>query len=148
MNEKTDTACFDILLVEDNEGDAFLTRKAFTAAGISCRIEVAEDGEQALLHLRRAGNVPDLILLDMNLPKCNGLEILRQIKGDEALKKIPVIVFSSSRAECDVQASYALHGNGYVLKPQSAERLQQIVEAINSFWLKTAILPPPLEVNP
>ena len=141
-----DENVFEVLLIEDNEGDAYLTRKAFEMADMRSRIQVAEDGEQAMEILQRKGEyrnaaVPDLILLDMNLPRQTGLDILKSIKSDVRFCKIPVIVLSSSRAESDVQSSYAMHGNGYILKPHGIRRLSEVVKAIETFWFKTAILP-------
>lgn len=137
---------YRVLLVEDNEGDALLTRKAFEMAGIDGELTVMEDGEKAIEFLRRARDEddslrPDLILLDMNLPLKSGIEVLKEIKGDSFFKTIPVIVLSSSRAERDVLASYANHGNGYILKPYGIKRLAEVVSVIESFWFKTAVLP-------
>jgi len=142
-----------ILLVEDNDGDAFLTCRAFAQSDSFYDVIVARDGDEAMDVLNQStceatGKLPDLILLDMNLPKCSGLEVLRKIKSDDDLKHIPVIILSSSRAERDVRSSYASHGNGYILKPHGLKRLAEVVAAIELFWFKTAVLAPETEERP
>jgi len=135
----------EILLVEDNYGDVLLTREAFSAAKISHNISVAADGEVALEMLQREGvytetDRPDLILLDLNLPKRDGREVLRFIKDSPELRHIPVIVFTSSQADADISKSYDLHANSYVVKPTDLEKFDEIVEVVESFWFKIAVL--------
>ncbi|WP_300545277.1 response regulator [Maricaulis sp.] len=146
MNDTRKTA--DILLVEDNEDDVFLTKMAFEDSGFDSRIHVVSDGEKALDYLYRRGEFagmapPDLILLDLNLPKLNGIEILERIKADDALAVIPVVMLTSSRAERDIVASYRHHASGYVSKPSEFSGLVDIVHAIREFWFSTVLLPPP-----
>ncbi len=135
----------EILLVEDNVGDVILTKKAFKKAKLPNNITVAEDGDKAIQFLRRddRGNapMPDIILLDLNLPKKNGQEVLKEIKSDERLKKIPVIVLTSSSAELDVVKSYNLHANSYLVKPVTLDKFVDIVKTLEEFWFSSAILP-------
>jgi chemotaxis family two-component system response regulator Rcp1 len=136
----------EILLVEDNYGDVVLAKKAFQIAKIANRITVAGDGVEALAVLRREGahvNAPpvDLILLDLNLPKKDGKEVLAEIKADADLRRIPVVVLTSSRTELDVVKSYNLHANSYVVKPVNLERFGEIVRSIEHFWFTIVVLP-------
>lgn len=136
----------NILLVEDNRGDVLLAKKAFVTAKISNNIMVAEDGEMAMAILNKHGAytsfpTPDLILLDLNLPKMDGKEVLKSIKSDMRFKHIPVVVLTSSRAEVDVVKSYNLHANSYVVKPVNLEKFAEIVKSIESFWFTITILP-------
>lgn len=138
----------DILLVEDNEDDVFLTKMAFEDSQFDSRINVVNDGEKALDYLYRRGTYadrarPDLILLDINLPKLNGIQILETIKADAELSLIPVVMLTSSRAERDVLDSYRHHANGYVSKPAEFSGLVNIVDAIREFWFTAAVLPSP-----
>ncbi len=135
----------EVLLVEDNRGDVVLTKKAFATSGLNNNITVAMDGEQALSILHRlppneSAPVPDLILLDLNLPKKSGRDILQEIKSDEKLKHIPVVVLTSSRAEMDVVKSYDLHANSYVVKPIDQQQLVEIAKTIEQFWFNTVVL--------
>lgn len=135
-----------ILLVEDNNGDVMLTRRAFNEAKIANEITVATSGEQALAMLRKEGifadiATPDLILLDLNLPKMHGQEVLNFIKSGSELKHIPVVVLSSSRAEQDVVRSYNLHANGYVVKPVNLEKFREVIEKLERFWFTLVVLP-------
>ena len=137
----------ELLLVEDNYGDVLLTREAFSAAKISNNMAVAADGEEALKLLRREGAYaahprPDLILLDLNLPRLDGREVLQAIKSDVDLQRIPVLVLTSSSSEADVLKSYQLNANGYVVKPVDFERLREIVASIESFWFSVVVLAP------
>lgn len=137
---------FEVLLVEDNPGDVRLVREAFREGKVPKRIQVAEDGVQALAHLRNrkedgAMCRPDLILLDLNLPKKNGHEVLAEIRADDQLKRIPVIVFTSSAAQQDIQRAYGLHANCYVTKPAGFAALIDTIKRIESFWMTTATLP-------
>lgn len=136
----------DILLVEDNPGDVLLTEEAFLQAKIKSNIHVAEDGEIALKMLRQEGEynaaiLPDIILLDLNLPKKDGREVLQEIKADDFLKKIPVVILTSSQAEQDITKSYNLHANSYIIKPVNLERFGEIVQAIENFWFSIVALP-------
>lgn len=135
-----------LLLVEDNYGDVLLAREAFRSAKIGNNLTVAGDGEEALRVLRKEGHyadhpTPDLILLDLNLPRMDGREVLKAVKTDPRLQLIPVIVLTSSSAEIDVVRSYELKANGYVVKPINFERLQEIVSLIESFWFTVVVLP-------
>ncbi len=135
-----------ILLVEDNPGDVLLTKKAFQQSKITNQILVAKNGEEALDMLHRRGAhanaaLPDLILLDLNLPKKPGQEVLREIKSSEALKHIPVVILTSSRAELDVVKTYGLHANSYIIKPVNLEKFTEIVSAIERYWFTIVVLP-------
>jgi chemotaxis family two-component system response regulator Rcp1 len=135
----------ELLLVEDNYGDVLLTREAFRSARISNNLAVAGDGEQALAMLRREGPyadqvTPDVILLDLNLPRMDGREVLEAIKNDPKLQRIPVIVLTSSKAEIDIVKTYDLGANGYIVKPVTFERLREIVASIETFWFSVVVL--------
>jgi chemotaxis family two-component system response regulator Rcp1 len=132
-----------ILLVEDNEGDIVLAREALKEARIGNRITVITDGEKALEYLFRNDNnrKPDLILLDMNLPKVNGLEVLAKIKADEALKIIPVVMLTTSTSEKDVLDAYRNYVNCYINKPIDLEEFIVVIRNIENFWLNTVKLP-------
>jgi len=132
-----------ILLVEDNEGDIVLAREALKEARIKNRITVITDGEKALEYLFCNDNnrKPDLILLDMNLPKVNGLEVLAKIKADEALKIIPVVMLTTSTSEQDVLDAYRNYVNCYINKPIDLEEFIVVIKNIESFWLNTVKLP-------
>ena len=141
----------EILLVEDNPGDVVLTKEAFADAKIHNNINVAADGEEALKYLRKEGEfanatVPDIILLDINLPKKDGREVLAEIKVDEVLRRIPVVVLTSSKAEQDVVDVYDLHANSYLVKPVNLEKFIDVVSAIESFWFSVVVLPTDDEV--
>lgn len=137
----------DILLVEDSRADARLTREALQSGKVINRLVVASDGVEALAILRRQGRYadatrPDLILLDLNLPRKNGREVLAEIKSDPDLKRIPVVVVTSSAAEEDVIRSYDLHANCFVTKPIDLENFVKVVKAIQGFWMGIVKLPP------
>jgi chemotaxis family two-component system response regulator Rcp1 len=136
----------ELLMVEDNYGDVLLARKAFLGAKIANNLSIAGDGEQALAMLRREGlhrqqPRPDLILLDLNLPRMDGREVLAAIKTDPELQRIPVIVLTSSSADNDILKSYALNANGYIVKPVNFERLREVVASLESFWFSVVVLP-------
>ena len=136
-----------VLLIEDNHGDAVLTRRAFRRARVPSEILVAETGEAGLSILRREGAyafapTPDLILLDLNLPFMHGHDFLTVVKDDPDLKRIPVIVLSSSAADSDIVASYDRHANGYITKPVSTDTYDDIVTKIESYWFSLMQLPP------
>jgi CheY-like chemotaxis protein len=136
----------EILLVEDNPGDVRLTMEALKEGKVRNNLNVVTDGVEALAFLRRHGKYgdapqPDLILLDLNLPKKDGREVLGEIKLDEALKRIPVVVLTTSRAEEDILRSYNLHANCYITKPVDLERFFTVVKSIEDFWLTVVKLP-------
>ncbi|WP_121357207.1 response regulator [Flavisolibacter nicotianae] len=135
-----------ILLVEDNEGDIVLTMEALKEAKIRNEIDVVKDGEAALQFLRKAGvykeaSTPDLIFLDINLPKIDGMEILSIIKNDEQLKVIPVIMLTTSDAERDIMKSYYNHANCYITKPVDLDKFMSIIQTIKNFWINIVKLP-------
>jgi CheY-like chemotaxis protein len=137
----------EILLVEDNPGDVRLTQEALKEGKIHNNLHVAADGVEALAFLRRQGPhaasvKPDLILLDLNLPRKDGLEVLRELKEDDDLKRIPVVVLTTSSAERDVLASYNLHANCFVTKPVDMEQFIQVVKSVEDFWFSIVRLPP------
>lgn len=148
MCEIPDCKSIEVLLVEDNPGDVRLITEALKDAKIHVHISVAQDGVQALALLRREGkystaSLPDLILLDLNLPKMNGHEVLATIKQDENLHRIPVVIVSSSKADHDIAASYDLHANCFVTKPVDLDQFFNVVEAIRDFWFVIVKLPLP-----
>jgi CheY-like chemotaxis protein len=136
----------EILLVEDNEGDVGLIEEVFEEAKIRNNIHVAEDGEEALLYLHGEGKFfgslrPDIILLDLNLPKKDGREVLREIKEDENLHNIPVVILTTSNAEKDILRAYDLHANAYITKPLDFDQFIKVVGSIENFWLESVNLP-------
>lgn len=131
----------EILLVEDNPGDARLTREALRDARVRNNLHVALDGVEALAFLRRQGKYaavpsPDLILLDLNLPKKDGREVLDEIKRDDHFRHIPVVILTTSQAEKDIIESYRLRANAYVTKPVALEQFLEVVQSIEHFWLE------------
>jgi len=137
----------EILLVEDNPGDVRLTKEALKEAKVGNYLHVVEDGVAAMQFLRHEGEYhdvprPDLILLDLNLPKKDGREVLEEIKADDSLKTIPVVVLTTSHAEEDIVRSYNLHANCYVTKPVDLDQFIRIVKSIEDFWLTIVRLPP------
>jgi two-component system, chemotaxis family, response regulator Rcp1 len=136
----------ELLLVEDNEGDVLLTQIALKDCKLANRLHIANDGEQALKMLRKEppyGDqvTPDLILLDLNLPRKDGREVLSEIKSTPNLAKIPVVILTGSRAEMDVIKSYELNANCYVVKPLDFQQLKEVVGSINDFWFSVVLLP-------
>lgn len=136
----------EILLVEDNPGDIRLTQEVLRGCRVRNRLSIVEDGETAIAFLTHTepydhAPLPDLILLDLNLPRRSGLEVLQIIKSTESLKHIPVIVFTSSQAEEDIMRAYNLHANCYVTKPISFEQFTKSVQSIEDFWLTMVQLP-------
>lgn len=136
----------EVLLVEDSPGDVRLTLEAFRAANSAIHLCVASDGVEAMAFLRREGAHsgalrPDLILLDLNLPRMDGREVLAQIKADPDLKTIPTIILTTSEAEADIAQSYRLHANCYLSKPVHLAAFESLVESINEFWLSRVKLP-------
>ena len=137
----------EILLIEDSPGDVRLTQEAFRDANPLIHLNVAMDGVDGMAFLRREGTHakaprPDLILLDLNLPKMDGREVLSQIKADSSLKTIPTVVLTTSEAEVDIARSYQLQANCYLCKPAQLEAFEALVKSINEFWLVKAKLPP------
>jgi len=137
----------EILLVEDNPGDVRLTIEAMRDAKVLNRLNVVYDGVAALAYLRREGSYagatpPDVILLDLNLPKMDGREVLAAVKNDEKLKRIPVVVLTTSVAEEDILRAYNLHANCYITKPVDLEQFIAVVRSIDSFWFSIVRLPP------
>lgn len=137
-----------IFLVEDNRGDIRLIQEALKSTAVDCEVVVARDGMEAMAYLRQEGDYaeavrPDLILLDLNLPKKDGREVLAEIKADALLKFIPVVVLTTSRNEEDICKSYDLHVNCYISKSRNLPQLFKIVRGIQEFWLETATLPNP-----
>ncbi len=137
----------EILLVEDNPGDVDLALEALEDSKISNTVSVVGDGEEAMAFLRRSGKYtaaprPDLILLDLNMPKKDGREVLAEIKADEDLKRIPVVILTSSQTEEDIFRSYNLHANCYITKPIDLHQFIRVVKAIEDFWLTIVSLPP------
>ena len=137
----------EILLVEDNAGDVRLAREGLRECKLLNNLSVASDGVKALAFLRREGEHaqaprPDLIMLDLNLPRKDGREVLREIKEDEELRRIPVVVLTTSKAEEDILKSYSLHANCYVTKPLAIEQFITVVQAIETFWFTIVKLPP------
>ncbi|MFV8326080.1 response regulator [Flavobacterium sp. ZS1P14] len=135
-----------ILLVEDSEGDILLTKEVFEDAKIVVRLNVVKDGQQALDFLNKQGNyqnadLPDLLLLDVNLPKKNGIEVLKYIKGSSVLKHIPVIMLTTSSSEKDIFMSYQNYANCYITKPVDIDSFMDIVTKIENFWISVAKLP-------
>ena len=136
----------DVLLVEDDPGDVLMTREAFEDNKVANRLAVVSDGESALAYLRKEGEhaearTPDLVLLDLNLPRVDGREVLEAMKNDEALRSIPVVVLTTSEAEEDVVRSYALHANAYVTKPVDFDRFIEVVRQIDEFFVEVVRLP-------
>jgi chemotaxis family two-component system response regulator Rcp1 len=135
-----------ILLVEDSPGDVRLTREAFKDAKVYISMHVASDGAEAMAFLNREGEHanaprPDLILLDLNLPKKDGREVLAEVKENPSLKSIPVVVLTTSASEADILRSYRLHANCYITKPVGLEGFLEVVKSIDDFWLTVVRLP-------
>ena len=136
----------EILLVEDSPSDTDLTVEALAAAKVTNRLSIVEDGVQAMEFLHREGQYahaprPDLILLDLNLPRKDGREVLAEIRSDAKLTSIPVVVLTTSQAEQDVLRAYALHANCYITKPVDFNQFLEVIEAIEGFWLSVVKLP-------
>jgi len=137
----------EILLAEDNPADVRLTREALKEGWIANRLNVVPDGEETLKYLRRQPPyadkpMPDLLLLDLNMPRKNGLEVLQEIKSSTKLRKLPVVVLTTSRAEEDILRSYEHHANCYISKPVDLARFIEVVKSIENFWLTVVSLPP------
>lgn len=137
----------EILLVEDDEGDVLLTTEALEASKVTNNMHVARNGEEALKFLRREQGYhdvprPDIVLLDLNLPRIDGREVLAQIKSDPELRRIPIVVLTTSEAEEDILRSYDLHANVYVTKPVDFERFLEVIQSIDEFFVTVVRLPP------
>jgi CheY-like chemotaxis protein len=147
MPPKSDLTPIEILMVEDSAGDAELMLDFLEQSKMKNRIHWVTDGEAAMAFLRRVGEyagkpVPDLILLDLNLPKKDGREVLTEVKGDPKLAHIPVVILTSSKSEADIVKSYRLQANCYITKPVDLEQFGKVVRAIDDFWLSVVRLPP------
>lgn len=146
ITQKVDMELVRILLVEDSLGDIELTRQALAAGKIRNKLDVATDGEEALNYLFNRGEYqnaqrPDIILLDLNLPKIDGREVLKTVKESPLLKDIPILILSSSEAASDIQQSYDLHANCFITKPIQLENFLEVVKMIESFWIGIVRLP-------
>jgi CheY-like chemotaxis protein len=144
---RKDGTPIEVLLVEDDPGDVLMTQEAFDEHKVSNRLTVVSDGAEALSYLRREGSYadsvrPDLILLDLNLPRRDGREVLQEIKQDEELCRIPVVVLTTSSADEDILRSYQLHANAYVTKPVDFERFISVIRQIDEFFVSVVKLPP------
>jgi CheY-like chemotaxis protein len=138
----------DILLVEDDAGDVIITREALEEGDVPNRLNVVGDGVEAMDYLRRTGRYddairPDLVLLDLNLPRRNGRAVLAEVKADPDLRRIPIIVLTTSNREDDVRASYDLHANAYVTKPVDFDRFVDVVRQVDDFYVSGCASPPP-----
>jgi len=143
---RTEGKTIEVLLVEDSPGDVRLTKEAFREVNEAVHVNVAADGVEAMAFLKRLENYadaprPDLILLDLNLPKMDGREVLARIKSDDDLKTIPTVILSTSEAAADIEKSYELHANCYLSKPVLFDAFDSLVKNINEFWLTEATLP-------
>ena len=141
-----DAAPIEVLLVEDSPGDVRLTREAFKDAKVHLNLNVASDGAEAMEFLNREGKHahaprPDLILLDLNLPKKDGREVLEEVKVSPTLKSIPVVILTTSASDADILRSYRLHANCYITKPVSLDAFLEVVKSIDDFWLTVVKLP-------
>ena len=146
MTELDESRVVDVLLVEDDEGDVLMTREAFEYHKLQNRLHVVSDGEQAMQFLRQEGQYPEaprpgLILLDVNLPRKSGMEVLAELKQDDDLLTIPVIMLTTSQAEEDIVRSYALHANAFVSKPVDFEHFIEAIRQIDKFFLTLVKLP-------
>jgi CheY-like chemotaxis protein len=146
MTKKNEPKIVKILLIEDNSGDVRLTKEALNECNIANKLEVVRDGAEALDFLNRKGKytnkfTPDLILLDLNIPKIDGKGVLAKIKNDDSLKRIPIVVLTSSQAEEDIEKSYDLHANCYINKPLDIDSFMKIIRSISEFWFGIVKLP-------
>jgi chemotaxis family two-component system response regulator Rcp1 len=146
QSTRTGSALIEVLLVEDSPGDVRLTREALKDAKMHISLKVVSDGTEAMAYVRREGNYtdvprPDLILLDLNLPKKDGRDVLKEIKESDALKSIPVVILTTSASQVDVERSYKLHANCYITKPVDLQGFIKVVQSIDNFWLSVVKLP-------
>ena len=147
MNTNSMGSPVEILLVEDSPGDARLAREGLSECRIHNNLHIADDGVKAMAFLRRQAEYaraprPDLVLLDLNLPRKDGREVLREVKEDEKLRTIPVVVLTTSKADEDILKSYSLHANCYVTKPMGLQQFLDVVRSIEDFWFTIVKLPP------
>lgn len=147
MDSTTFPSPIQVLLVEDNPGDVRLTREALKEGKVHNNLSVARDGVEALAFLRREGEYadaprPDVILLDLNLPRMDGREVLAEVKADPALRSIPVVILTTSEAERDITRAYELHANCYITKPVDLDQFITVVKSIEDFWFTIVKLPP------
>ncbi len=147
MTEPDGCGVVDVLLVEDDPGDILMTREAFEHYKIRNQLHVVTDGEQALEYLHQTGGYagaprPGLVLLDLNLPRRDGLEVLAELKQDPELRVIPVVILTTSQAEEDILRSYSLHANAYISKPVDFERFMDVIRQIDNFFITVVKLPP------
>jgi CheY-like chemotaxis protein len=136
-----------VLLVEDSDADAMLIKRSFTSSDLSCSLYWLKDGESAIAYLERRGQYkqairPDLIILDLNLPRLDGREVLHRVKNNSALKRIPVVVMSTSNSEQDISRSYDLNANCYIVKPFDVHDFLRVTSSIKEFWLRNVALSP------
>ncbi|MDZ7721722.1 MAG: response regulator [candidate division KSB1 bacterium] len=146
MSDGDFAKCIEILLIEDNPGDVGLTEAALEENKMRNQLHVAKDGEEAMQFLFKQDKFsdaprPDLIILDLNMPKKDGRDVLKEIKTNPDLKKIPVVILTSSKAEKDIIKSYNLHANCYIKKPLDFEQFIQVVQSIEHFWMSIVVLP-------
>lgn len=146
MKTQSDIKPVDILLVEDNPGDILLTMEALKGLKVINKLYVAEDGVEAMEFLYRKGKYskmprPDIILLDLNMPRKDGREVLAEIKQDDSLKSIPVIILTTSKSEEDILTTYGLHANCYITKPLEFEQFFKVIQSIDNFWFTIVKLP-------
>jgi CheY-like chemotaxis protein len=146
MSERAGLELVDVLLVEDDPGDVLMTKEAFEHYEIRNHLHVVSDGDQAMHFLRKTGDyvgvpTPGLILLDLNLPRRNGLEVLAELKADSQLLSIPVVVLTTSQAQEDIARSYSLHANAYISKPVDFDRFIGVIGQIDDFFLSLVKLP-------
>ena len=147
MGNQARARLIEILLVEDSPGDVRLTQEALKEGKVLNKLSVVEDGVEAMAFLRREGKYtdvprPDLILLDLNLPKKDGRQVLAEIKVDQNLKRIPVVILTTSKSEEDILKTYNLHANCYITKPVGLEQFLTVVKSVQHFWLGVVKLPP------
>ena len=147
LTQLMDNSLLQVLLVEDNPGDVRLTEEAFKDAKVQLEMHVAVDGVEAMEFLHREGKFaesprPDLILLDLNLPRKDGRDVLAEVKGDPSLMTIPVVILTTSASDVDIESSYMLHANCYISKPVDMEGFLTVVKSIDDFWLTVVKLPP------
>ena len=145
-DSEKDEKISNVLLVEDSPGDVRLTQEAFRAANPSVYLHVANDGVEAMIFLRNRGSQtnaprPDMILLDLNMPRMDGRQVLAEIKKDDRLKTIPTVILTTSEADVDIAKSYQLQANCYLTKPVQLDAFEDLVKSINEFWLTTVKLP-------
>lgn len=146
MNKDFDAKPAIILLVEDNDGDAFIAQQVFAQSKIANELHIVEDGTDALEFLRKEGRykdvpTPDMVLLDINLPKLDGKDVLREIKTDSKLKHLPVVMLTSSKSEVDIVKSYDYYANAYMVKPIDMDQFADAIKAFKRFWFSVVVLP-------